>query len=100
MITSKQRAYLRSLSNNLEVIFQVGKNGIEDTFIKQVEDALEARELIKIKVLENSGLDAREASDIICERIGCEGVQAIGSKIVLFKQSTKKPKIELPVKSK
>ena len=100
MITSKQRAYLRSLSNNLDVIFQVGKNGIEDTFIKQVEDALEARELIKIKVLENSGLDAREASDIICERIGCEGVQAIGSKIVLFKQSTKKPKIELPVKSK
>ncbi|MDD7794868.1 YhbY family RNA-binding protein [Clostridium sp. 'White wine YQ'] len=100
MITSKQRAYLRSLSNNLEVIFQVGKNGIEDTFIKQVEDALEARELIKIKVLENSGLDAREASDIICERIGCEGVQAIGSKVVLFKQSTKKPKIELPVKSK
>ncbi|MEQ8153747.1 MAG: ribosome assembly RNA-binding protein YhbY [Clostridiaceae bacterium] len=96
MITSKQRAYLRSLSNNLDVIFQIGKNGIEDAFIKQVEEALEARELIKIKVLENSGLDTREASNIICEKTGCEGVQAIGSKIVLFKQSTKKPKIELP----
>ncbi|SHE65770.1 ribosome assembly RNA-binding protein YhbY [Clostridium fallax] len=96
MITSKQRAYLRSLANTMQPIFQIGKNGIEDAFLKQVEDALEARELIKIKVLENSGLAAREASNTICEKIGCEGVQAIGSKLVLFKQSTKKPKIELP----
>lgn len=96
MLTSKQRAYLRGLANNMDPIFQVGKNGVEDAFLKQVEDALEARELIKIKVLENSGLTSREASDIICEEIGCDGVQAIGSKLVLFKQSTKKPKIELP----
>ena len=96
MITTKQRAYLRSLANRMDPIFQVGKNGIEDNFIKQVESALEARELIKIKVLENSGLTAREASEIICEEIGCEGNQAIGSKLVLFKQSEKKPKIELP----
>ncbi|WP_055071417.1 ribosome assembly RNA-binding protein YhbY [Clostridium massiliamazoniense] len=96
MITTKQRAYLRSLANRMDPIFQVGKNGIEDNFIKQVESALEARELIKIKVLENSGLTAREASEIICEEVGCEGVQAIGSKLVLFKQSEKKPKIELP----
>lgn len=96
MITTKQRAYLRSLANRMDSIFQVGKNGIEDNFIKQVESALEARELIKIKVLENSGLTAREASEIICEEIGCEGIQAIGSKLVLFKQSEKKPKIELP----
>lgn len=98
MITSKQRAYLRSLANDIDPIFQIGKNGIEETFIKQVVDALEARELIKIKVLENSGLGAREASDVICEKIGCEGVQAIGSKLVLYKQSTKKPKIELKTK--
>ena len=52
------------------------------------------------KVLENSGLDAREASNEICEAIGCEGIQAIGSKIVLFKQSKKKPTIELPVARK
>ncbi|MGL5150276.1 MAG: ribosome assembly RNA-binding protein YhbY [Clostridium sp.] len=95
MLTSKERAYLRSLANTMDPIFQVGKNGVEDAFLKQVEEALEARELIKIKVLENSGLTAREASDIICEEIGCDGVQAIGSKLVLFKQSTKKPKIEL-----
>ena len=75
MITTKQRAYLRSLANRMDPIFQVGKNGIEDNFIKQVESALEARELIKIKVLENSGLTAREASEIICEEIGCEGIQ-------------------------
>ncbi|MBE6051416.1 MAG: ribosome assembly RNA-binding protein YhbY [Clostridium sp.] len=96
MLTGKQRAYLRKLAHNMDPIFQVGKNGIEDTFLKQVEEALEKRELIKIKVLENSGLEAREASDIICEEIGCEGIQAIGSKLVVYKQSKKKPQIELP----
>ena len=97
MITTKQRSFLRGMANRLDPIFQVGKNGIEDNFLKQVESALEKRELIKIKVLENSGITAREASDIICEEIGCEGVQAIGSKLVLYKQSSKKPVIELPV---
>ena len=96
MITGKQRAYLRGLANNMDPIFQIGKNGIEETFLKQLEEALEARELIKIKVLENSGLVAREASNEICEKINCEGIQAIGSKIVLYKKSSKKPKIELP----
>ena len=96
MITGKQRAYLRGLANNMDPIFQLGKNGIEETFLKQIEEALEARELIKIKVLENSGLATREASNSICEKIGCEGIQAIGSKIVLYKKSSKKPKIELP----
>lgn len=100
MITSKQRAYLRGLANTMAPIFQVGKNGIEETFLKQVEEALEARELIKIKVLENSYLSAREASNEICEAIGCEGVQAIGSKIVLYKKSSKKPVIELPIAKK
>lgn len=96
MITGKQRAYLRGLANTMDPIFQIGKNGIEDTFLNQLEEALEARELIKVKVLENSGLAAREASDEICNAIGCEGIQAIGSKIVLYKKSSKKPKIELP----
>lgn len=96
MITSKQRSYLRSLANNLDPIFQIGKGGIEESFLKQVDDALEARELIKIKVLENSGYEAREASDEICEELNCEGVQSIGSKIVLYRKSEKKPKIELP----
>lgn len=97
MLTSKQRAYLRSLANSMDPLFQIGKNGIEDSFLNQLREALEARELLKIKVLENSGLDAREASNIICDAIRCEGVQAIGSKIVIYKKSQKKPKIELPV---
>lgn len=97
MITTKQRSFLRGMANRLDPIFQVGKNGIEDNFLKQVEAALEKRELIKIKVLENSGITAREASDIICEEVGCEGIQAIGSKLVIYKQSSKKPVIELPV---
>ena len=92
MITGKQRAYLRGLANTMSPIFQIGKNGVEEAFLKQLEDALEARELIKIKVLENSGLAAREVSDEICKAIGCDG----GSKIVLYKKSEKKPKIELP----
>lgn len=100
MITTKQRAYLRSLGSTMSPIFQIGKGGIEENFLIQVKQALEARELIKIKVLENSGLDSREASDIICKAIACEGVQAIGNKIVLYKQSSniKKRKIELPTK--
>lgn len=100
MITTKQRAYLRSLGSTMSPIFQIGKGGIEENFLTQVKQALEARELIKIKVLENSGLDSREASDIICKAIACEGVQAIGNKIVLYKQSSniKKRKIELPTK--
>lgn len=96
MITGKQRAYLRGLAQKLTPIFQIGKSGIEDTFIVQVKQALEKRELIKIKVLENSGLDTRDASDFICKKIKCDGVQAIGNNIVLYKASKKEPKIELP----
>ena len=66
MITGKQRAYLRSLAQKITPIFQIGKNGIEEAFLVQIEQALEKRELIKIKVLENSGMEAREASDFIC----------------------------------
>ncbi|MEW9096668.1 MAG: ribosome assembly RNA-binding protein YhbY [Clostridiaceae bacterium] len=96
MITGKQRSYLRSLANTIDPIFQVGKGGIEENFIKQVDSALEAREIIKISVLNNSGLTAREASDMICEELNCEGVQAIGSKLVIYRKSSKKPKIQLP----
>lgn len=96
MITSKQRSYLRSLANNLEPIFQIGKGGLEESFLKQLDECLEARELIKINVLNNSGYEAREASDIICKELGCEGVQAIGNKIVLYKRSEKNQKIQLP----
>lgn len=96
MITSKERSYLRTLANPLQPIFQLGKGGIEENFLKQLNEALESRELIKIKVLNNSGLTAREASDIISEAIGAEAIQCIGSKCVFYKRSLKKPKIELP----
>ncbi len=95
MITTKQRSFLRGLSNQIDPIFQVGKDGIEENFIKQVDGALEKRELIKIKTLNNSGITAREASDILCEELGCEGIQAIGGKLVLYRKSTKNPKIDL-----
>ena len=96
MITSKQRSYLRSLANNLDPIFQIGKSGLEETFFRQIDIALEARELLKIKVLNNSGFEAREASELLCSELKCEGIQAIGNKIVLYRKSEKKPKIELP----
>ena len=96
MISSKQRAYLRSLANTITPIFQLGKYGIEEAFLRQLEEALEAREIIKITVLENSGYTAKEAINEICESIGCEGVQAIGNKIVIYKASKKNPRIVLP----
>lgn len=96
MITGKQRAYLRGLAQKLTPIFQIGKGGIEDAFIVQVRQALEKRELIKIRILENSGLDTRDASDLICKKVKCEGIQAIGNTMVLYKASKKDPQIELP----
>lgn len=98
MLTSKQRSYLRSLANGIESIYQLGKNGIDENFLKGLDQALEARELIKITILESSGYGLREVSDIICSKLGCEGVQSIGNKLVLYKKSKNKPKIELPEK--
>jgi RNA-binding protein len=95
-MNSKQRSYLRSLANKMSPIFNIGKEGITDAFIAQVNGALETRELIKISVLNNSGYTAREASDELCESLGCDGVQAIGNKLVLYRRSEKNPKIELP----
>lgn len=97
-LTSKQRAQLRAMANGLDVILTVGKDGIGDNLVKQADDALEARELIKGKVLENSLLSAREACDELSKRTRSEQVQVIGSKFVLYRQShnkEKKNKIEL-----
>ena len=100
MITSKQRAYLRSLANGLQPIFQIGKGGISDVLIEQLADALEARELIKVHVLETAYLDIKSACSEIAGRLGAEPVQAIGSKFVIYKQAEEKKnrKIELPRK--
>lgn len=95
MITSKQRAYLRSLSVNLPAIMQIGKGGLGENLIKTVDDALEAKELIKLSVLENSDETARSAADTIAEATGAEVVAVLGRKIVLYRESKKHKKIEL-----
>ena len=100
-LTSKQRAQLRSLATNLDTIVHVGKDGIGDNLIKQVNDALEARELIKGRVLENSMYTAREAAEELAVATRSEVVQVIGSKFVLYRMQhdKSKRKIEL-VKAK
>ena len=97
-LTSKQRAQLRGLANGIDTILHVGKDGLGDNLIKQADDALEARELIKGKVLENSMLTAREACQELAKRTRSEGVQVIGTKFVLYREShsrEKKDKIVL-----
>ncbi len=85
-LTSKQRAQLRGLANSLDTILHVGKDGISDNLVKQANDALEARELIKGRVLENSMLTAREACDQLAKLTRSEAVQVIGSKFVLYRR--------------
>lgn len=96
MITSKQRSYLRSLANTLDPIFQVGKGGVSENMVKQFSDALEARELIKATVLNNSLLETKDVCNEIAEQIDAEVVQVIGSKFVLYKESRENKVIVLP----
>ena len=96
MLSSKQRAYLRKLSNGLDTIFQIGKGGVSEEICLQIANALEARELIKARVLENSGYRASDAAQEIADAIGCDVVCTVGSKFVLYKESENKKRIELP----
>ena len=89
MLTSKERAELRSQATNLDTTLIVGKSGITDTLIADVENQLIARELVKGKVLEGALLSPREASDAICEATGAEGVAVIGTKFVIYRFSEK-----------
>ena len=98
-LTSKQRAQLRSIAMTEDTIIQIGKAGITENTVTEVNNALAARELIKGRVLENSLLTAAEAANALAEACGAETVQVIGSKFVLFKRNIKEPKIEL-VKSR
>ena len=96
-LTSKQRAQLRGIANSLDTIVHIGKDGISDNLVKQANDALEAREIIKCKVLENSMLTAREACGQLAKLTRSEEVQVIGTKFVLYRQhyDKSKRKIEL-----
>ncbi|ABN51405.1 MAG TPA: ribosome assembly RNA-binding protein YhbY [Hungateiclostridium thermocellum] len=96
MLTGKQRSYLRSLANSIEPIFQIGKGGINDNMIKQFNEALEARELIKVAVLKNAMVDTKEVCHEVASLVGAEVVQVIGNKFVLYKESKENKVIELP----
>ena len=95
-MTSKQRAYLRGLANKIDAIFQVGKNGISDNLMMQVNDALEARELIKLNVLETSPEDIQEIANTLSEATNSALVQTVGNKITLYRPRKKNSKIQLP----
>ena len=91
-LTSKQRAQLRGLANNIDTILHIGKDGIGDNLIHQADDALEARELIKGKVLENSMLSAREGAEELARATRSQVVQVIGTKFVLYRETHSKEK--------
>ena len=92
-LTSKQRAQLRALANSIDTILQIGKDGLGENLIKQADDALEARELIKGRVLDNNlEYDARTAAEALAKATRSEVVQVIGTKFVLYRESHSKPK--------
>lgn len=95
MLTSKQRAQLRGLANELDAIFQIGKGGVNEQLLRQVDDALESRELIKLSVLETSPLSVRETADRIAEETKADVVQTIGFKFILYRESKKNKVIRL-----
>ena len=95
MLTSKQRAYLRGLANGESAIMQIGKGGMGDNLAKTVSDALEARELIKLSVLENCMETPREMANMLAEAVGADVVGVVGRKIILYRPSEKNRRIEL-----
>lgn len=95
-MTSKQRAYLRSLANPVTAILQIGKNGLNDNLIKQIDDALEARELIKVSVLETAPEEKRILAEEIASSTNSILVQVLGNKITLYRARKKNSKIVLP----
>ena len=93
MLTSKQRAVLKGIAQTEDTILQVGKNGVIDTLVTQVSDALKAREIVKMKVQDKCMLSPAEAANELAEKTKSEVVQVIGNKFVLFKRNPQKPKI-------
>ncbi len=88
-MTSKERAYLRGLANRVPSLYQVGKDGVTENVIKQIDDALAARELIKGNVLENALMSAREVAEELAAATGAQVVQVIGNRFVLYRRSDK-----------
>ncbi|MCY9091036.1 MULTISPECIES: ribosome assembly RNA-binding protein YhbY [Bacillus] len=96
MLTGKQKRFLRSKAHHLSPIFQVGKGGVNDNMIKQISEALEARELIKISVLQNCEDDKNDVAETLVKGSRAQLVQTIGNTIVLYKESKENKQIELP----
>lgn len=96
-MTSKQRAYLKSLASTLDSVFQIGKSSITPEMTEAVSEAFNTRELVKITVLKNCFDDPKQLAQVLAERTHSEVVQVIGKKIVLYKPDKKNPKIQLPL---
>lgn len=96
MLKGKQRAYLRSIANTLKPITQIGKDGITESFLEQLDGMLKSREIVKITILENAGLDTKETANAVCEALRAEFVQAIGFKFTIYKRNNEEPKIIFP----
>lgn len=95
MLNSRQRAQLRGLANTMETIFQIGKSGITDNTVRQVKDALEARELIKLRILETCPTSVRETADSLAQAVEADVVQVIGTRFILYKESKNNKEIKL-----
>ena len=109
MMTSKERAELRAQANTLDTILMVGKGGVSETLMAEAEKVLDARELVKGRVLESAMMSAREVCDAICEQTGAEGIQVVGNRFVIYRKSEKlererkaqaQPKAPKPAKKK
>ena len=98
MITSKQRSFLRSLAHKIGPTVYIGKAGITDNVIKEIDQCLEARELVKVKIQEGAELDAKTAANELAPKVRAEFVQAIGRKFTIYRQSRENRQIELPKK--
>ena len=96
MLNSKQRAFLRSKANSEEPVLHLGKGGLSEPLLRQAEDALAARELIKGKVLETAPFSSREAAEQVAQAVCAEVVQVIGRTFVLYRRNQREPKIQLP----
>ena len=97
-LTSKQKAFLRSMGNSLEPVVNIGKDGVSPTVVTSAKEAIEKRELIKVRVLQNAPSLPEDAIVMLTERVDAELVQLVGRNGLLFKRNFKKPKIELPGK--
>ena len=95
MLNSKQRAYLNGLAANIDPTFQIGKGGVNDAQVAQIDDYLRVHELIKIKVLENAPVNAREVAQELAEKTGADVVQVIGWKFILYRESKEHKEIKL-----